>query len=701
MRWVLRAVCVTLVTGLGLACSAETTQGRFEGEVGPGVPAEDSGQDSHVDHQASPTDTHAPDVESPDATEVATIDDLTQARDGTATDAMDVATADCSADLDCDDVDPCTTDECLDGECSHQAMSPCWACGAVMDQSKEQADMHCNELDNCLMGVCDMLAQTCVIFAIDCDDQSYCTDDYCDSELGCQSEPNGTCGPVDLCADEPLCNAGLECILCTAILEQCFTQSTCDAVVDCPKCAANPECWMSSCTEKGCEFLPDYVKCVPCGPDLPPCDDDNACTIDFCKPYPVADSPPGWDGVCVHEPIACEIASDLCKIGFCDDAKIVVGDPNPTYGECLYVTVTCNDGDACTQDTCDPTTGGCVAAPVLCDDGDACSLDSCDPTAGCQHLPKGCDDGDTCTTDACDPTGGVCVSTAVACSDGDPCTVDSCQPGTGFCLHVPKACDDDNPCTTGACQTDGSCLQSPVAFGPAGDCCTTSDDCPESFAKAAACESPASCQGVRVDSACVDYACDSVVVPDDSACTSDTLADDCWPADAVYCTGEPAQLAPTCLAPTGLKCSLTNQKIAVAGSDPAATLKGLAVSAQLQVIVTIEDGSYVDVTDADELLLDVVESGPGEIANLDYATGIVTGIAPGNFQVMCLLASHPELPPSIAELTVVGATGLQIEAFEAYTPAPPRVVDHELAIIEGTSTFQSGTFHVQVAFSGR
>jgi hypothetical protein len=47
---------------------------------------------------------------------------------------------------------------------------------------------------------------------------------------------------------------------------------------------------------------------------------------------------------------------------------------------------------------------------VSCDDGNACTVDSCDPQSGCQTAPLSCDDGDVCTQDACDPATG-CTTT--------------------------------------------------------------------------------------------------------------------------------------------------------------------------------------------------------------------------------------------------------------------------------------------------
>ncbi len=49
----------------------------------------------------------------------------------------------------------------------------------------------------------------------------------------------------------------------------------------------------------------------------------------------------------------------------------------------------CNDGNACTADSCDDATGTCQHADVSasCDDGDACTRDACDPLGSCIATP--------------------------------------------------------------------------------------------------------------------------------------------------------------------------------------------------------------------------------------------------------------------------------------------------------------------------
>ena len=46
---------------------------------------------------------------------------------------------------------------------------------------------------------------------------------------------------------------------------------------------------------------------------------------------------------------------------------------------------TCDDGDACTLDTC--VDDACASTPITCSDDNVCTLDSCDSNAGCLYSP--------------------------------------------------------------------------------------------------------------------------------------------------------------------------------------------------------------------------------------------------------------------------------------------------------------------------
>ena len=81
-------------------------------------------------------------------------------------------------------------------------------------------------------------------------------------------------------------------------------------------------------------------------------------------------------------------------------------------------------------------TQGCVNAPInlTCNDGIACTADTCEGGLAdgvCKYVTKdaNCDDGFECTTDSCSATAG-CINTGFAtnCDDGVSCTIDSCDP---------------------------------------------------------------------------------------------------------------------------------------------------------------------------------------------------------------------------------------------------------------------------------
>lgn len=111
----------------------------------------------------------------------------------------------------------------------------------------------------------------------------------------------------------------------------------------------------------------------------------------------------------------------------------------------------CDDGDACTKDSCDLPLG-CrnIPLPGGCDDGIECTVDSCDPASGCVNAPDPalCDDGIDCTIDEC--TAGGCLHTVdnVPCDDGNPCTQEWCDPQAGCTSsQLDGACNDQDPCT--------------------------------------------------------------------------------------------------------------------------------------------------------------------------------------------------------------------------------------------------------------
>ncbi len=190
----------------------------------------------------------------------------------------------------------------------------------------------------------------------------------------------------------------------------------------------------------------------------------------------------------------------------CDDGDICTEDSCDPAAGCINTPISCDDGDPNTVDRCDPATGGCVHAlttQISCDDGDDCTIDSGEPSTGCVHTPKSCDDGNVCTEDSCNPaagcvhtdnsdscddgnvcttgdtcSGGSCQSGSdiLDCNDGDVCTDDSCDPEIG-CVHTDNSdsCDDGNACTADSCNPAAGCVNATISCDD-GDACT-SDSC--------------------------------------------------------------------------------------------------------------------------------------------------------------------------------------------------------------------------------
>ncbi len=126
----------------------------------------------------------------------------------------------------------------------------------------------------------------------------------------------------------------------------------------------------------------------------------------------------------------------------------------------------CDDGDACTVDSCNADDGTCVHDAITCDDGVPCTDDRCDTSIGCVFTAKDCDDGRPCSDDYCQPHSGVCINIE-RCQDADLCTHNTCAEETGECLTVPINCRSEDPCKIGYCDvTSGECAESQIPNCP-------------------------------------------------------------------------------------------------------------------------------------------------------------------------------------------------------------------------------------------
>jgi hypothetical protein len=234
-------------------------------------------------------------------------------------------------------------------------------------------------------------------------------------------------------------------------------------------------CYVNSCHGlEGCSLS---------APDIP-CDDGNPCTVDdtcyqgHC--WGTASS-----GATCDDHNACT-ADDRCYVGGCYGATTPLDGTACDDGDLCRTGKTCQDGYcgpgtlvACAEDdgnTCNGSEGcfysiydpiGCYTYNVpVCDDGNVCTDDSCDPASGCHHENNvaPCDDGNACTADdvcadglcqAGVPIDGACLpwsscNEGESCDDANSCTVaDQCV--NGICRGAPMDCDDHNACTGDFC----------------------------------------------------------------------------------------------------------------------------------------------------------------------------------------------------------------------------------------------------------
>ncbi|HOX45378.1 MAG TPA: hypothetical protein PK668_17410 [Myxococcota bacterium] len=236
--------------------------------------------------------------------------------------------------------------------------------------------------------------------------------------------------------------------------------------------------WLSGCDSGG----------GPCGS----CDDGVACTVDTCDEALVECAHAPSDELCAQgercnaetgceAAPACEVDADCDDYVFCNGAETCGG------GTCQAGTVACDDGVACTTDTCDENMNQCVNEP----DDARCAADQvCDRDQGCIlaqpcSLDSDCDDDDPCSNDTCVQE--VCrhaANSGAACDDGLYCTdPDTCA--AGVCIGVPRDCGPaEYPCDENVCvEADGGCVTRPRAPGAAcddEDYCTVGETCQDS-----------------------------------------------------------------------------------------------------------------------------------------------------------------------------------------------------------------------------
>ena len=365
----------------------------------------------------------------------------------------------------CDDGNECSDDFCnaLNGRCeSRMHNRPC-------DDSNP-----CTEADVCSAGVCSGVTR-------DCNDENPCTNDSCNLFTGCVNEPRD-----GACNDNNMCTVGDACLngVCSGTDRDCgdgndCTADSCEPLVGCVNDALNG----TSCDDGNSCTQNDTCENGVCQGGVSLCDDGNDCTEDSCDPVEGCRNLPKPDNATCTDGNACT-TGDRCIAGVCEsESTLACEDGNPcTDDSCdpvegcqqSYNSNPCNDGNACTQnDTCQE--GQCVGDASHCADEDPCTIDGCGADGNCYHLSDigaVCDDNDPCTSyDVCTADG--CEGVTVNCDDGNPCTEDTCD-GVGGCTYNALsgvACDDGSPCTVNDMCSNGECV------GTGEDCSSLDGPC--------------------------------------------------------------------------------------------------------------------------------------------------------------------------------------------------------------------------------
>lgn len=332
----------------------------------------------------------------------------------------------------CDDGNPCTGDICEanTNTCVHLAIAAT-----------------CDDGDSCTLS--DVCANSkCAGAKIVCNDNNPCTDDACISGKCFAGINTAQCDDQNKCTEQDTCKSG-QCVG-TAIVcndnNPCTTDS-CDSKSGCfvtkVVCEDNDKCTDNSCDQAtgACPFTAKV------------CTDNLPATLDFCNPVTGQCEYVLKNGACVKDTDCTD--GKPCTLDVCDSFA----------GQCKFIDAVCDDQDPCTVDTCVNygNDNWCDTADK-CEDNDSKTLDVCDAKTGaCSHSPApdctsswDCNDGNACTTNTCQ--GGKCVYNPIACNDYNGCTTDICDMAKG-CAYINNtaACDDWNSNTTNDTCQGGKC----------------------------------------------------------------------------------------------------------------------------------------------------------------------------------------------------------------------------------------------------
>ena len=336
----------------------------------------------------------------------------------------------------CDDGDPCTVgDQCAGFACKPGNM----VCACKQDSDCPDDKNVCNGSLYCDTSSVPYGCKVKPATVPHCDDDNVCTTDSCDPTSGCQHVNNATA-----CSDGNGCTVGDACSggKCSpgANTCQCTVTPDCLALEDGNVCNGTLMCDTKTLPYK---CVVDPATIVTCTPPV------GTCAVGTCAPT---------TGTCSYVPQnngqSCNADNNACTVGdACSGGKCIAGS-----------VANCDDGNACTSDSCSSATG-CAHAPlaVACTDGNPCTLgDICSQGVCTPGSLKDCNDGNACTIDSCNVATSACVNKAssATCDDGNACTAnDTCAAGqcSGSAINPATACSDSNACTQDGCDTVKGC----------------------------------------------------------------------------------------------------------------------------------------------------------------------------------------------------------------------------------------------------
>lgn len=291
-------------------------------------------------------------------------------------------------------INPATRVDCPptgDGPCLRTVCAPATGkCGTAPrpDGTPCEADHSwCTHPDSCQAGVCVAGSMICpCTTAADClkiDDGDACNGTlYCDKAVGnCAVNP----------ATVVTCAAGFDTACAAETCAPATGKCAAKQAIDGTPCEADGwGCTIDQCTSGACAVVQQVCACTD-NADCAAFDDGESCNgALYCHkgtPLWTCQTNPATVGLCA--------AQGPCLKGQCDAKDQCVQVP-------LADGLPCDDGDLCTG--LDGCSGGvCGGVATKCDDGNACTVDSCAPDKGCQHVPGGmwCAPADPCKLGIC------------------------------------------------------------------------------------------------------------------------------------------------------------------------------------------------------------------------------------------------------------------------------------------------------------